>query len=44
MGWYAAGLPGSNAFRELVNNTMDPTVVETAIRRFFGANAAMASV
>ena len=37
MGWYAAGLPDANAFRNLVNNTLDPTVVETAIRRFFGA-------
>jgi len=39
MGWYAAGLRDANAFRNLVNNTMDPAVVETAIRRFFGANA-----
>ena len=43
MGWYAAGLPGANSFRNLVNNTMDPAVVETAIRRFFGAGAAMAA-
>jgi tRNA-dihydrouridine synthase B len=43
MGWYAAGLPGSNAFRNLVNNTLDPAVVETAIRRFFGAHAALAA-
>lgn len=40
MGWYAAGFPDANAFRNLVNNTMDPAVVETAIRRFFGANVA----
>ena len=43
MGWYAAGLPDANAFRNLVNNTMDPAVVETAIRRFFGAAVAMAA-
>ncbi len=40
MGWYAAGLPDANAFRNLVNNTLDPKVVETAIRRFFGATGA----
>ncbi len=43
MGWYAAGLPGANAFRNLVNNTLDPTVVETAIRRFFQADATLAA-
>jgi tRNA-dihydrouridine synthase B len=43
MGWYAAGLPGANAFRNLVNNTLDPAVVETAIRRFFGAESMMAA-
>lgn len=35
MGWYAANLPGANAFRQIVNNTMDPAVVEGAIGRFF---------
>ncbi len=40
MGWYAAGLPDAAAFRNLVNNTMDPAVVETAIRRFFGTSVA----
>jgi tRNA-dihydrouridine synthase B len=44
MGWYAAGLPEANAFRNLVNNTLDPTVVETAIRRFFGAGVTVAAV
>ena len=43
MGWYAAGMPEANAFRNLVNNTLDPTVVEQAIRRFFGSAAAMAA-
>lgn len=37
MGWYAAGLPNANAFRNLVNNTLEPTVVERAIERFFAA-------
>ncbi len=43
MGWYAAGLPEANAFRNLVNNTLDPTVVEIAIRRFFGNASAEAA-
>lgn len=43
MGWYAAGLPQANVFRNLVNNTMDPETVETAIRRFFGAETAAAA-
>ena len=43
MGWYAAGLPEANAFRNLVNNTLDPTVVEIAIRRFFGSASAEAA-
>jgi tRNA-dihydrouridine synthase B len=43
MGWYAAGLPEANAFRNLVNNTLDPLVVETAIRRFFGSAGAVAA-
>ena len=43
MGWYAAGLPDANAFRNLVNNTLDPTVVEMAIRRFFGAGVTVAA-
>ena len=43
MGWYAAGLPEANAFRNLVNNTLDPAVVETAIRRFFGGAVAVAT-
>ena len=42
MGWYAAGMPKANAFRNLVNNTLDPDVVETAMRRFFGAAGVMA--
>ena len=41
MGWYAAGMPEANIFRNLVNNTLDPTVVETAIHRFFDANATL---
>ncbi len=36
MGWYAVGLPNSNGFRNLINNTMDPAVVESAIQRYFG--------
>jgi tRNA-dihydrouridine synthase B len=44
MGWYAAGLPGANAFRDLVNNTLDPAVVEAAIRRFFGPDTDMTTV
>ena len=43
MGWYAAGMPKANAFRNLVNNTLDPDVVETAMRRFFGADGVMAA-
>ncbi len=43
MGWYAAGMPEANAFRNLVNNTLDPVVVETAIRRFFGNAGVMAA-
>ena len=43
MGWYAAGMPKANAFRNLVNNTLDPDVVETAMRRFFGAAGVMAA-
>lgn len=43
MGWYAQGMPEANAFRNLVNNTLDPTIVETAIHRFFDASAAMAA-
>ncbi len=43
MGWYAAGLPEASAFRNLVNNTLDPAVVETAIRRFFGSPGVMAA-
>ncbi len=43
MGWYAAGLRDANAFRNLINNTMDPDVVERAIRRFFRADAATAA-
>lgn len=36
IGWYAAGLPGSAEFRQVVNNTMDRSVVDEAIQRFFG--------
>ena len=43
MGWYAAGMPKANAFRNMVNNTLDPDVVETAMRRFFGAAGVMAA-
>ena len=43
MGWYAAGMPDANAFRNLVNNTLDPVVVETAIGRFFGAGGVLAA-
>ncbi len=35
IGWYAAGLPNSAAFRQTVNNTMDPDVVFGAIGRYF---------
>ena len=35
MGWYAKGLPQSNAFRNLINNTMDPVKVEAAIDHYF---------
>jgi tRNA-dihydrouridine synthase B len=43
MGWYAAGMPEANVFRNLVNNTLDPTVVETAIHRFFDVSTARAA-
>jgi tRNA-dihydrouridine synthase B len=43
MGWYAAGMPEANAFRNLVNNTLDPVVVETAMRRFFGGGGVLAT-
>ena len=43
MGWYAAGMPNSNAFRNLVNNTMEPAVVEAAIQRFFGGDGVVAA-
>ena len=43
MGWYAAGMPEANAFRNLVNNTLDPVVVETAMHRFFGGGGVLAA-
>jgi len=40
MGWYAKGLPGANAFRSLINNTMDPVKVEAAINHYFSSDIA----
>ena len=40
MGWYAKGLPEANAFRNLINNTMDPVKVEAAINHYFSADIA----
>lgn len=40
IGWYASGIRGSADFRKIVNNTMDRKIVEEAIRRFFGPEAA----
>ena len=39
MGWYARGIPNAAAFREVINNTMDETVVFDALERFLGADA-----
>ncbi len=36
LGWYSAGLPDSAAFRQVVNNTMDPGRVLDAVGRYFG--------
>ena len=35
IGWYAAGLPNSAAFRQTVNNTMDPDIVFGAMKSYF---------
>lgn len=35
VGWYSQGLPSSAAFRQAVNNTMDPAVVFREIDRYF---------
>jgi len=35
IGWYTESLPGSAAFRQRVNNTMDPAVVFAEIDRYF---------
>jgi tRNA-dihydrouridine synthase B len=35
IGWYTDGLPGSAAFRQRVNNTMDPETVFAEIDRYF---------
>lgn len=35
VGWYSQGLPQSAAFRQAVNNTMDPKVVFAEIERYF---------
>jgi tRNA-dihydrouridine synthase B len=43
MGWYAAGMPEANAFRNLVNNTLDPVVVENAMHRFFSGGVLAAA-
>lgn len=44
IGWYAAGLANAAAFRNAVNNTLDPAVVHDAMARFFGdAGAQMAA-
>ncbi|MEQ8334014.1 tRNA dihydrouridine synthase DusB [Nisaea sp.] len=40
IGWYASGIRGSAEFRKIVNNTMDRKMVEEAIHRFFGPEAA----
>tara|TARA_B110000263_G_scaffold140345_1_gene121734 strand:- start:2705 stop:3694 length:990 start_codon:yes stop_codon:yes gene_type:complete len=40
MGWYAKGLPEANAFRNLINNTMDPVKVEAAINYYFRVDVA----
>lgn len=37
IGWYTEGLSGSAAFRQRVNNTMDPDIVFAEIERFFGS-------
>lgn len=36
LGWYSAGLPNSAAFRQVVNDTMDPGRVLDAVARYFG--------
>ncbi len=36
LGWYSAGLPNSAEFRQVVNNTMDPSRVMEAVVRCFG--------
>ena len=36
VGWYASGLPGAAAFRQTVNNTMDPHRVLEALDAFYG--------
>lgn len=33
--WYSRDLPGAAAFRQAVNNTLEPARVDEAIRRFF---------
>jgi len=35
VGWYSQGLPNSAAFRQAVNNTMDPAAVFRAIESYF---------
>ncbi len=35
VGWYATGLPGAAAFRQIVNNTMDPGRVFDALNAFY---------
>ncbi len=36
VGWYASGLPGAAAFRQVVNNTMEPHRVLEALNAFYG--------
>jgi len=38
MAWYSRGISGANVFRNIINNTMDPFVVRSAIEKFFQSN------
>jgi len=43
MGWYAQGRPGAAAFRNAVNNTLDPARVHALVDGFFGAPVRLAA-
>ncbi|PPR12702.1 MAG: putative tRNA-dihydrouridine synthase [Alphaproteobacteria bacterium MarineAlpha12_Bin1] len=38
MTWYSRDISGANVFRNIINNTMDPFVVKSAIEKFFQSN------